>query len=235
MGLRESAERRQRRGTPSRKRRPVRRPASAGDTHVTRRAENAAATRRALLSRAQELFAQRGYADVSLDEICRRARVTKGALYHHFRDKRDLFRAVCVRVEEDWVAKTLAVASAEPDPFGRLQLGCQSSLDGCLDPTVQRILLIDGPAVLDWQELRELDAHRGLGVMRATLKDAMDAGEIEQQPVGPLARLLLGALTEAALAIARDADPQTARRQLGWSLARLIDGLRTDSRERRGH
>jgi AcrR family transcriptional regulator len=233
MGLRESSERRQRRGTPSRKRRPDRRPTSAADSHVTRRAENAAATRRALLSHAQQLFARHGYADVSLDEICRRARVTKGALYHHFRDKRDLFRAVCTQVEEAWVAQTLAIAAAEPDPFGRLQLGCEASLDGCLDPTVQRILLIDGPAVLDWQELRQLDAHRGLGVMRATLKDVMDAGEIEHQPVGPLARLILGALTEAALAIARDADPVTARRQFGSSLARLIDGLRTDIREQR--
>jgi AcrR family transcriptional regulator len=193
-----------------------------------RRARNARATRGALLRAAQRLFAQYGYAEVSLEQICARARVTKGALYHHFRDKRDLFRTVCRELEDRWVVETLARAATEGDPLGRLQLGCEASLDGCLDPTVQRILLLDGPAVLDWDELRH-DTHRLLGLIGTALTDAMDARQLERQPVEPLARLILGALIEASLAIARDADPAVARRQMGLALGRLIEGLQPRS------
>jgi AcrR family transcriptional regulator len=204
----------------------VRRRAEPGERRLTRRVENAESTRRALLREARRLFARRGYANVSLEEICRRARVTKGALYHHFRDKRDLFRTVCREVEEDWVAQTLAAAAGERDPLRRLELGCEALLDACLDPTLQRVLLLDGPAVLDWDELRRIEAHRGLGLMSTALGDAMDAGELERQPVKPLARLILGALTEASLAIARDPEPAQARIQMGAALTRLIRGLR---------
>jgi len=225
MGVRETTAGhggRRRSGAPAK---PTRRGPRPEEPRATRRAENARATRRALVREARRLFTRHGYAEVSLEQICARARVTKGALYHHFRDKRDLFRTVCREVEELWVAEALAAASAERDPLGRLQLGCQASLDGCLDPTVQRVLLLDGPAVLDWDELRQLDSHRGLGLMRTALEDAMEAGQLERQPREPLARLILGALTEASLAIARDADPARARRQMGLALERLIDGL----------
>ena len=226
MGVRESpATRRRRRGSEPAHTPTWQRPRSS-EVRATRRSENAQATRRALVREAQRLFARRGYAAVSLDQICARARVTKGALYHHFKDKRDLFRTVCKELEASWVAKALAIASAEPDPLGRLQLGCQASLDGCLDPTVQRILLLDGPAVLDVDELRQLEAERGFGLMRVALKDAMESGQLEAQPVEPLARLIMGALTEASLAIARDRDPAGARAQIGKTLERLIEGLR---------
>jgi AcrR family transcriptional regulator len=204
----------------------VRRRNEPGQRRLTRRLANAETTRRALLREARRLFARRGYANVSLEEICRRARVTKGALYHHFRDKRDLFRTVCREVEEDWVAQTLAAAANEPDPLRRLELGCEALLDACLDPTLQRVLLLDGPAVLDWDELRRIEAHRGLALMSTALGDAMDAGQLERQSVKPLARLILGALTEASLAIARDAEPAQARIQMGAAVTRLIRGLR---------
>jgi AcrR family transcriptional regulator len=191
-----------------------------------RRAANAETTRRVLLREARRLFARRGYAEVSLDEICRRARVTKGALYHHFRDKRHLFRTVCYQVEEEWVERALEAAAGQQDPLGRLETGCAALLDACLDPTLQRVLLLDAPAVLDWEELRKLETQRGLGLMSAALGDAMDAGQLERQPVEPLARLVLGALTEASVAIARDPDPAHARAQIGSSLTRLIRGLR---------
>jgi AcrR family transcriptional regulator len=195
----------------------------------TRRTENAETTRRALLREARRLFARHGYAAVSLDEICRRARVTKGALYHHFRDKRDLFRMVCREVEAEWVARTVAAAAEQQDPLGRLELGCEALLDACLDPTLQRVLLLDAPAVLDWDELREIETRRGLGLMSVALGDAMDSGQLERQPVKPLARLILGALTEASVEIARDANPARARAQIGSSLTRLIRGLRPET------
>jgi AcrR family transcriptional regulator len=215
---------------------PARSPAAVSTRRIrpsrpsTRRAANAIATRRALLSQARRLFARRGYTGVSLEEICRRARVTKGALYHHFHDKRDLFRAVCREVEDEWAARTLNAASAERNPIARLLLGCRAVLDGCLDPTVQRILLLEAPAVLDSGELRQIEADRGLGLMSAALERAMEAGELEPQPVAPLARLIMGALVEASLAIARDVDPTNARVQMGSAIERLIEGLRPRAR-----
>jgi AcrR family transcriptional regulator len=195
---------------------------------VARRIEHAEATRRGLLDAARELFAVEGYADVSIDEICRRARVTKGALYHHFRDKRDLFRAVCSEVEVEWIDELAGLMADEPDVMARMMLGCNAFLDACLDPARQRILLVDGPAVVGWEELRRMDAGRGLTLISGVLDDAIEGGELERQPVEPLAHLLLGALNEASLAIARDKDPAPARERIGSALARLLDGLRAN-------
>ncbi len=195
---------------------------------VARRIEHAEATRRGLLDAARELFAAGGYADVSIDEICRRARVTKGALYHHFRDKRDLFRAVCSEVEVEWIDELAGLMADEPDVMARMMLGCNAFLDACLDPARQRILLVDGPAVVGWEELRRMDAGRGLTLISGVLQGAIEGGELERQPVEPLAHLLLGALNEASLAIARDRDPAAARERIGSALARLLDGLRAN-------
>jgi len=193
---------------------------------VSRRIAYAEETRRGLLEAARELFATEGYAGVSIDEICGRARVTKGALYHHFRDKRDLFREVCGEVEAEWIDELVDLVTAEPDALERMKLGCDAFLDACLDPARQRILLLDGPAVIGWEELRRIDAGRGLGLIVTVLTDAMRSGGLEDQPVEPLAHLILGALNEASMAIARDSDPAAARQRIGGALARLLDGLR---------
>jgi AcrR family transcriptional regulator len=198
------------------------------EASVARRIEHAEATRRGLIDAARDLFAAEGYADVSIEEICRRARVTKGALYHHFRDKRDLFRAVCSEVEVEWIDELARLMADEPDVMARMLLGCDAFLDACLDPARQRILLLDGPAVVGWEELRRMDAGRGLTLISTVLEDAMEAGELERQPVDPLAHLLLGALNEASLAIARDRDPAAARERIGAALARLLHGLRAN-------
>jgi AcrR family transcriptional regulator len=192
---------------------------------VARRAQYAEATRRGLLDAAQELFAAEGYVDVSIDEICRSARVTKGALYHHFRDKRDLFTAVFEEVEREWADELAALVAEERDPLERIQIVGDAFLDACLDPARQRILLLDGPSLVAWEELRQIDAGRGFGLIATLLSDAMDARQLERQPVGPLAHLMLGAMYEASLAIARDKDPVRARKRIGSALTRLVEGL----------
>jgi AcrR family transcriptional regulator len=194
-------------------------------TSVARRAEYAEATRRGLLDAARELFAAEGYVDVSIDEICRRARVTKGALYHHFKDKRDLFAAVFEEVEREWADELAELVAEERDPLERIQLVGDAFLDACLDPARQRIMLLDGPSVVMWEELRQIDAGRGFGLIATLLTDAMDTGQLEPQPVGPLAHLMLGAMHEASLAIARDKDPARARKRIGAALSRLVEGL----------
>jgi AcrR family transcriptional regulator len=189
-------------------------------------AERRAATRGALVAVARELFAERGYGSVGTEEIVQRAGVTRGALYHHFRDKEDLFRAVYEAVESELTEKIAAGALAQSEPVEVLRAGTSMFLDACLEPEVQRIVLIDGPAVLGWEEWRAIAERYGFGLVQLALQGAMDAGAIAEQPVRPLAHVLMGALDEAALYVARAADVERARREVGQTLDLLLEGLR---------
>ena len=187
--------------------------------------EHAEATRAELASSARTLFAEHGFAGVSTEQVVRRAGVTRGALYHHFADKQDLFRAVVRDVEDDVLDRTMAAVVAEPRPERHLEAGCVAFLDACLDPAVRRIMLIDAPSVLGWESC-EFDAERPLGALSKALETAMARGDVDRQPVKPLAHLLLAALTEASLYIARADDGPAARNEMGVTLLRLLDGLR---------
>ena len=192
----------------------------------SRRAEHAESTRAALLAVAQELFAELGYAGTSTEEIVQRARVTRGALYHHFRDKRDLFEAVVEEMEAGIATRLVAAAASETDPWGRLQSGLATFLDACEEPAIQRVLLMDAPSVLGWEKWREIDAKYGFGMLKGGLQSAMDSGAIQPQPVDPLAHLLTGAVMEAAMVIATAKDVRSARAEVGATLERLMEGLR---------
>ncbi len=194
----------------------------------TKKAEQSKLTRAALLKAARALFTERGYADTPTEEIVKRAGVTRGALYYQFRDKSDLFLTVLEELNQELIQNIAqAMQSGSGDLWDkRVRTGCAAFLDGCLDPSVQRILLIDGPSVLGWEVHRRLEEEYGLGIIRQTLQEVLDAGLIEPQPVEPLAQLLLGALDGAAIYIAQSEDVQTARREMGASLDRLLDGLR---------
>jgi AcrR family transcriptional regulator len=194
---------------------------------MSSKAQQSAATRRKLLRVGRDLFARRGFNDVPTEEIVRRAGVTRGALYHHFRDKRDLFAAVVEQVEQDVLERVAAAAFAETDAWEQQRAAIGAYLDVCLEPAVQRIVLVDAPSVLGVAAWREIEARYGLGVVSAGLHSVMEAGYIEQQPIEPLAHLLLGALTEGGLLIARASDRAAARRDVGDSLDRILVGLRT--------
>jgi AcrR family transcriptional regulator len=191
-----------------------------------RKTEQAEATRAALLQAARPLFAELGFADTPTEEIVRRAGVTRGALYHHFRDKQALFAAVFEEVETELTQHIIAVAAAAPDAFARLVAGNEAYLDVCLDPAIQRIALIDAPAVLGWDGWREVMSRYGLALIQGGLQAAMDEGALERQPVAPLAHALLGALSEAAMVIARAQDVRATRREMGATVRRLLEGLR---------
>lgn len=189
--------------------------------------ERAEATRRALLEAAHTLFAGRGYAAVGTEELVARAGVTRGALYHHFRDKQDLFRAVHEQLEQQLVAAVEASMDGVIDPMDGLAAGVTAFLDACTDPPFIQIALQDAPTVLGWTTWREIDERYGLGLVSAGLSAAMDAGVVRRQPVRPLAHLMLGALGEAALFIANADDPAAARRQIEPALLAVLNGLRT--------
>jgi AcrR family transcriptional regulator len=192
----------------------------------TRRDEGARATRDALVHAGLELFGKRGYAEVGTEEIVARARVTRGALYHHFEDKRDLFRAVHERVEDELIARIGAAMGEVTDPWELMLTGTRSFLDACEEPAVKQIALIDAPAVLGWDEWRHIDERYGLGLTRAALRGAVDAGVLRPLPVEPLSHLLLAALSEAALMIAGADDPASTRREVEAALVELLEGLR---------
>lgn len=191
-----------------------------------RKAEQSRATRSALVATARGLFAERGYARVGTEEIVAAAGVTRGALYHQFTDKEDLFRAVYEDVERDLVERIVAVAAGAPDPLEALRVAARAFLDACEDPAVSRIALIDAPSVLGWEQWREIGMRYGFGLIHGTLEAAMEAGQIERRPVRPLAHLLLGAIDEAALLVARADDDGETRREVGDAVARHIDALR---------
>jgi AcrR family transcriptional regulator len=188
-------------------------------------AERSEATRAALIAAGRELFAERGYAAVSTAEIVAAANVTRGALYHHFADKRALFQAVHESLEEGLVARIGAgVASGEPpaSAFEFLVAGTDLFLDACEDPSFARIALQEAPSVLGWQLWREIDAKYSAGLLTAVLQQGIEAGELRAQPVGPMVHLMLGALGEAGLLLAAG----TPREQVRGPLLALLDGLR---------
>jgi AcrR family transcriptional regulator len=191
-----------------------------------RREAEAQATRDALVQAALELFTKRGYAGVGTEEIVTRAKVTRGALYHHFADKSDLFRAVFERVEAELMERIGARMEATDDPWELMLAGMRSFLDACEEPAVKQIALTDAPSVLGWQEWREIDNRHGLGLTRAALQGAVDAGALRPIAVEPMAHLFVAALSEAAFVTAYSDQPRKARAEVEQALIQLIEGLR---------
>jgi AcrR family transcriptional regulator len=190
-------------------------------------AERTAATRRALLEAARKLFTRSGFNDVSTQAIVEAAGVTRGALYHQFADKAELFTAVYEEVEAELVA-AVAARIADEQPSGTvaaMRLGARLFLDLCSAPDVQQIVLVDAPTVLGWEQWRAMGVKYGLGVIEAMLAQAVAEGAIPQQPLRAGAHVLLGALDEAALYVSRADDPQQAREEMYQVCDRVITGL----------
>jgi AcrR family transcriptional regulator len=194
-----------------------------------RRAAQAEATRTALVTAARRLFVEKGYHRTGTEEVVVEAGVgTRGALYHHFADKQALFEAAFIAVEEDLVIEAARnLADPADGALNQLRQGLIGFLDASLTPQVQRILLIDGPAVLGWVRWRELESLYGLGAIRAMLERAIEEGDLAaNQPVDALAHILLAAADETALMIANAPAESAARDQGVQALNALLDGLR---------
>jgi AcrR family transcriptional regulator len=191
-----------------------------------RKAQQSESTRAELVAVARRLFADRGYADTPTEELVREAGMTRGALYHHFKDKRALFQAVFEDVEQSLMMGVGRAIDPEGDPWESLGRAASGFLDACLERDVQQIVLIDGPSVLGWDTWREIEERYALGAIIGMLQASMDAGIIEQQPVTPLAHLVLASVNEAGLVIARSPDVKAARKEVGDALTRLLDGLK---------
>jgi AcrR family transcriptional regulator len=190
-------------------------------------ADRSAATKDALVRAARTLFAQQGFGAVSTEAIVRAAGVSRGAMYHQFKDKTALFEAVFEAVEQDVTARLNAMVAqaGDPDPIALMELGAHAWLDACAEPEVQRIVLLDAPGVLGWERWRELGLKYGIGLVEAMLAHAISVGRVEDQPVRPLAHVLIGSLDEAAMYVVRAEDPALAREQMRSVLSRLVRSL----------
>ena len=202
--------------------------------------------RAALVASARELFAAEGYAAVGTEAIVRAADVTRGALYHHFADKEELFVAVFEDVEREVLDRIVAsMPSVDPSAgasggasggasvdasggaatLAALDAGVATWLDACADPGTQRILLVDGPAVLGWTRWRELGMGYAGGLIEAVVAQAVTAGPLDGLPVRPVAHVVIGALEEAALYVAGHPDPAAARTEMAAVLSRTFAAL----------
>jgi AcrR family transcriptional regulator len=189
--------------------------------HSRKRDEQADATRAALITVARRLFARRGYPEVSVDEIVHAARVTKGALYHHFKDKLELFRGVLEQIQEAIRERLIAAAARPGDGLAQLRAGCHAYLDACTEDDVGRIVVLDSPAVLGWDAWCKVNREYGLRFFEERLRAIRGNDPATEAS----AQMLLGALNVAGRVIAQAEDRSLARSQVGATIDRLIAGV----------
>jgi AcrR family transcriptional regulator len=189
------------------------------------RIEKGRATRERLIQAGRELFGAHGYEDTSISAILEAAGVTRGSLYHHFETKEALFDAVLDRVVAEIAATAAQAARAAPDPVASLRAGFAAWLRMALDPGVQRIALLDPPSVVGWTRWREIDEQHILGGLRATMRRLARQGRLPPGDVDLYAHMLLAAVNEAALLIARADDPEATLATGLAAVDALIDRL----------
>lgn len=190
-------------------------------------ADRTAATRAALIAAARTLFAEQGYSAIGTQTIAAQAGVTRGALYHQFADKAELFNAVFEQVEAELMTEIGNVMSevAVTDPIEALEVGAGLWLELCADPHVHRIVLIEAPAVLGWEQWREVGQRYALGMVETLIAAAVESGAVPEQPVRPLAHVMIGAIDEAAMYVARSDEPDRARAEMRDVVRRLIQAM----------
>lgn len=207
---------------------------SGGTTHggvpdtdpTSLRAEQVRQTRAALIAAGRQRFGRDGFAATSVEDLAKEARVTTGALYHHFPTKTALFETVFLEVHRELLAESVAAAEGSADLVEVLVVGFDAFLDAVLKPEVQQIVVTDGPAVLGLARFTELDEHDAFAEIAFVLRGATEAGELTVEEPDVLARLLLGALTRGATLIAGSADPAQTRDGVARSMRELLEGLR---------
>jgi AcrR family transcriptional regulator len=196
--------------------------AKRGGTETERRARGDQ-TRRNLIDAGRSLFVDKGYFNTSISDLVALSGVgTRGAFYHHFKDKAELFRAVFEEVERDLTLRSLASPPRGADSWERLSLGLHGFLESALEPEVQRVMLLDGPVVLGWKDLRAIQEGNSIALINEMVRKAIAEGVIDDQPVGELTHMVVAALEEGALLVAHAANPARARRRAAKVLDRLL-------------
>ncbi len=177
---------------------------------MDKRYDRGSATRAHILNVATGLFTAEGYEATSVEAVLQASGVSRGALYHHFANKEAVFTAVLESVEARVAKQVAAAAAGASNPLDALRAGCAAWLELARDATVRQVVLVDAPSVIGWQAWRELDNRYALGLLKAALGGMAAAGRLRVEMVDTYAHLLLAALIEASLLIARASDPVDA-------------------------
>jgi AcrR family transcriptional regulator len=189
----------------------------------SRRAEYAEATRAAIIDAAIARFAEAGFAGTTIDDIAESARVTKGGVYHHFRDKAELFEAAFVAIEERLLATVAASSSGLDEPWEILRAGLDAFLVECRDPVFRRMALEEAPAALGWVRWKEIEDRYFLGVVRATIEGLAAAGGVELQLPDLTAKVLLAAMHEAGMSVASAGETAAERERVHRLVMRMFE------------
>lgn len=188
-------------------------------------------TRRDLVEAGRELFVERGYFNTSIGDLVSKSGVgTRGAFYHHFKDKSELFRAVFEEIENELTLRSMAAPPPGADPWERLTRGLHGFLEAATEPAVQQVMLVDGPVVLGWHELRVIQEGNSIALIKEVVREAIAEGIIDDQPVRELTHMLVAALEEASLLVVHSANPVRARRQAAKILDRLLLAFASEPR-----
>jgi AcrR family transcriptional regulator len=192
---------------------------------VNQRVEQGQATRAALIDVATELFATNGYEGTAIPAVLDAAGVSRGALYHHFESKEALFEAVLQSVEAEATLKVTRSARGATDPLDGLRRGCAAYLAMCRDPVVRRISLIDAPAVVGWERWREIDEQHSFGLIKAAIAAIAADGRVKPELIDVMAHMVLAALLEVALLVARADEGRLAIRRGQEAVDELLAAL----------
>ncbi|MDP9069531.1 MAG: TetR/AcrR family transcriptional regulator [Actinomycetota bacterium] len=199
------------------------RPAEREDRRT--QAQRSEETTEQLLAAARRLFAEKGFAGTSIEEIVRTAGVTRGAMYHHFASKEEVFEAVFAREQERIARRVQEAAAKKKGAWNQLKAGCDEFLTAALDRETQQITFLDGPAVLGAGRIEEIECPHSIEMITEVIERAMRQGALRKRPATPLAQLLFGALCQAAMVAARSSDDGTTMKQMRKEVQRLLDAL----------
>jgi AcrR family transcriptional regulator len=178
-----------------------------------------------LLAAARRLFARKGYTATSLDDVTGAANMTKGAFYHHFQGKSELFEAVFEQEERKLCEAMTTAFLAKRDPWAGFAAGSRAFLEASLDRGVQRITLIDAPIALGYKRMHEIQARYTLALMKQGLRAAIDAGRVRKRELDPLANVLFGGMCQALTFVVESDDQRAAVKKIQRELKAVLDGL----------
>jgi AcrR family transcriptional regulator len=187
------------------------------------REENVAATRAHILAAARKHFARHGFSQAEIARIAAEARVTTGAVYHHFASKKDLFRAVAEDMEGEILAQ--AGATDDPNPWRRLRLGFDKLIDFCAAADVQRIIFVEAPQVIGPEAWREIEGRYAFGALQQALPALIAAGIVKPYPIDLIARMLLALLRETSAEVARTKRDPKVRALVSELASSVFDAL----------
>lgn len=195
----------------------------------TRREEYAEITRKALIEEGYSLFAEKGYAKTSIEDIVQKARVTRGALYHHFSNKEELFKAAYEQQVQEMMSKVLKGIEDISDPWERTIAGCHAFLDYGMSSERKSIRLQEAITVLGWENWRKIDASYTMGLIRNTLGDLIKEGIFSDYSLNLMADLIYGLLVESSMSVARSKNKEKTHQEIAKIIEKMLSGLRDKS------